>query len=161
MPEPDHYHAIIAMPYAKLGIRIDAEYLIGVEFLPMQTKARAPGEALAREACAQLSAYARDARFHFDLPLRLDGTAFQLRVWQALANIPAGETRSYGEIAQQIASAPRAVGRACGDNPIAVVIPCHRVVAKNGRGGFMHQSQGQALAIKDWLLQHEQGTAHS
>ena len=69
--------------------------------------------------------------------------------------IPRGQTRQYGELAAQIGSSARAVGQACGNNPIPVVIPCHRVVGKSGMGGFMHHSGGYALDIKRWLLAHE------
>ena len=77
-------------------------------------------------------------------------------MWQALSNIPSGQTRYYSELAAQLQSSPRAVGGACGANPIALVVPCHRVLAKSGLGGFMHQRSGQALDIKRWLLTHEQ-----
>ncbi|MGN6577608.1 MAG: methylated-DNA--[protein]-cysteine S-methyltransferase [Nocardioides sp.] len=90
---------------------------------------------LLAEAARQLTAYfARDLK-EFDLPLRPDGTPFQLRVWEQLRKIPYGETTSYGEIAQRLemnAGASRAVGAANGRNPIGIVIPCHRVVGANG-----------------------------
>jgi len=77
-------------------------------------------------------------------------------VWQTIQTIPSGKTSSYAEIAAQLHSAPRAVGRACGANRIPIVIPCHRVIAKNGGlGGFMNASDGNPLEIKRWLLRHE------
>jgi methylated-DNA-[protein]-cysteine S-methyltransferase len=76
-------------------------------------------------------------------------------VWQALRRIPGGSTQSYGELARQLHTAPRAVGQACGANPIPVIIPCHRVLARNGLGGFMSSAGGDSLAIKRWLLEHE------
>lgn len=72
----------------------------------------------------------------FDLPLEPSGTAFDRRVWQVLRTIPWGETRTYGEVARQAGGSPRAVGRAAGRNPIPIIIPCHRVVAADGLGGF-------------------------
>ena len=84
------------------------------------------------------------------------GTAFRQRVWDALLQIPIGESRTYGELARLLHSAPRAVGGACGANPIALVIPCHRVVGTHGSlGGFMGVTQGEPIAIKRWLLAHE------
>ena len=83
-----------------------------------------------------------------------NGTAYQQKVWQAIAEIPYGQVASYQDIARQIGSHPRAVGGACGKNPLALVIPCHRVVAKQGLGGFS-SGDAEALNIKRWLLKHE------
>ncbi|TAM44799.1 MAG: MGMT family protein, partial [Gammaproteobacteria bacterium] len=78
-------------------------------------------------------------------------------VWNALQRIPAGKVLSYGDLARKLKTGPRAVGNACRANPIPVVVPCHRVVASNGKGGFMGKTGGKALVIKDWLLAHERG----
>ncbi len=83
------------------------------------------------------------------------GTPFQQRVWRELIRIPPGNTRSYGELAKSLRSSPRAVAGACRRNPLPLLVPCHRVVAKDGPGGFMGRTDGSALAIKQWLLQHE------
>ena len=93
-----------------------------------------PDDALLRDAAAQLHAYFTGERCEFDVPLDLHGTAFQRGVWQALREIPAGSTRSYGQIATSIgaASAVRAVGGAVGRNPLSVIVPCHRVVGGDG-----------------------------
>ncbi|NQV59675.1 MAG: methylated-DNA--[protein]-cysteine S-methyltransferase [Alphaproteobacteria bacterium] len=88
------------------------------------------------QAKAQLEAYFDGQRQTFDLPLAPAGTAFQCRVWQLMQAIPCGETRSYGAMAKDLNSAARAVGMACGANPIPVIIPCHRVLAANGMGGY-------------------------
>jgi methylated-DNA-[protein]-cysteine S-methyltransferase len=93
--------------------------------------------ALLREARDQLHDYFDGKRAHFQLPLAPHGTPYQRRVWSALRTIPAGETRSYAEIAREVASHPRAVGQANGRNPIPIIIPCHRVVAASGAiGGY-------------------------
>jgi len=149
------YQAKLKIPCAVLGIRVTADQLSGIEFLPLNERVHAPSNALAREVCAQIAAYVHDPDFHFDVPLLISGTVHQMQVWQALRDIPRGEARTYGTLAQQLDSSPRAIGRACGDNPIPLIIPCHRVVAKNGPGGFMHHASGAPLAIKDWLLRHE------
>lgn len=92
---------------------------------------------LLRAARDQLDEYFAGRRTRFDLPLDPPGTPFQRRVWQALARIPFGQTRSYGALAAELGTAPRAVGGACGRNPIPVVIPCHRVLAAGRRlGGY-------------------------
>jgi len=99
-----------------------------------------------------------DADFVFGLPLRPAGTTFQRRVWAAIAAIPNHQTRTYGEIARALHSAPRAVGQACGANPFPLVIPCHRVLASGGGlGGFARHGGGFLLDVKRWLLAHEQG----
>lgn len=147
--------ARLATPFAVLGIVTDGGWLTGIEFLPPGTPPLAPATPLAREAARQLEAYLADAAFVFDLPLRPAGTPFRQRVWQAMRRIAPGQARTYGELAAELGSAPRAVGQACGDNPIPVIIPCHRVLAKDGLGGFMHASGGGALSIKHWLLDHE------
>lgn len=109
-------------------------------------------------AVEQLDAYFAGELQEFDLDLEMSGTAFQRRVWNALRAIPYGETRSYGEIAQQIGSptAFRAVGLANGHNPIAVIVPCHRVIGANGSlTGF-----GGGLERKSKLLDLEKNTAN-
>ena len=149
------YQAILSAPFGALGIRCTADALTGIDFLPADTPAQAPASRLAQRTCAQLQAWLQDASLRFDLPLAPGGTAHQNRVWQAMLAIPRGEVRSYGELAKQLGSAPRAVGQACGRNPIPIVIPCHRVVGKNGLGGFMQHGEGATLDIKRWLLAHE------
>jgi len=102
----------------------------------------------------QLQDYFDGIRTAFDLPLAPHGTAFQRKVWDALCTIPAGQTRSYLDIAQQVGCrAPRAIGQANGANPIPILIPCHRVVAANGAlGGY---SGGEGAATKRYLLDLE------
>ncbi|MDO4641811.1 MAG: methylated-DNA--[protein]-cysteine S-methyltransferase [Neisseria sp.] len=102
----------------------------------------------------KLDDYFSGRQKNFNHPISSRGTAFQQKVWQAIAMIPAGEVLTYQDIARQIGSHPRAVGGACGKNPLALVVPCHRVVAKQGLGGFS-SGEGDALNIKRWLLQHE------
>jgi methylated-DNA-[protein]-cysteine S-methyltransferase len=108
---------------------------------------------LLERACRQIDEYFGGERRDFDLPLDLAGTDFQRRVWLALAAIPFGETRSYGGLAGEAgaANAYRAVGAACGANPIVIVVPCHRVI---GSDGGLH-GFGGGLDLKAWLLRHE------
>ena len=154
-PAREH-DARLAAPFAVLGVLVEEDWLIGIDYLPLDTPPLPPRVQLAAEACAQLAEYLRNPRFRFDLPLHLAGTLFQRRVWDAVARIPAGETRSYAELAKQLHTGARAVGGACGANPIPLVVPCHRVVAASGGiGGFMHARDGAPLIVKRWLLEHE------
>ena len=112
----------------------------------------APATPLLAEAQRQIAAYFTSGTFVFDLPLRPAGTAFQNAVWQAMRAIPAGGVRTYGEIARELGSSARAVGGACGANPIPIVIPCHRVVAAGGLGGY---SGAGGVDAKAALLAHK------
>jgi methylated-DNA-[protein]-cysteine S-methyltransferase len=108
---------------------------------------------LLRRAVEQLHDYFDGRRAGFDLPLDPAGTPFRRRVWAAMRAIPPAETRTYAELARLLGSAPRAVGQACGANPIPILIPCHRVVAANGAlGGY---SGGEGPATKRYLLDLE------
>jgi methylated-DNA-[protein]-cysteine S-methyltransferase len=100
----------------------------------------------------QLEAYFDGKLTAFDLPLAPPGTPYRRQVWQALRDIPYGETRSYREIAAAIGGSARSVGQANGHNPIPLIIPCHRVVAANHIGGY---SGGDGLSTKRWLLDLE------
>ena len=91
---------------------------------------------LLHDANSQLDDYFDGLRKNFDLPLEPPGTKFQQRVWSMMEQIPYGKTITYGEIAKALGSSARAVGRACGANPIPIIIPCHRVVAANDMGGY-------------------------
>lgn len=151
------YDAVIAAPFGRLGITLQDGVLADIDFLDHKVPLRAPTGTAARHVCAALRAYLEKPRGKFHLPLATDGTDFQQRVWRALQRIPAGRVLSYGELAHKLKTGARAVGNACRANPIPIVIPCHRVVAANGKGGFMGKTGGRALVIKDWLLTHERG----
>lgn len=98
---------------------------------------RDDSDAVIREAARQLTAYFRGELREFDLPLDPKGTAFHHRVWAALRRIRYGEVRSYGDLARELGSVARAVGQANGANPIAIILPCHRVIAQDGSlGGY-------------------------
>ena len=156
-PATAAYDAIVALPVFALGIRTSADEVTAIDFLPPQPDAP-PRTLLAAEVVRQLQAYLQDPAFRFALPLRPAGTVFQRRVWAHIATIAPGKTESYGEVAHAIRSGPRAVGGACGANPYPVVVPCHRVVAAGGLGGFggrRDDPHDQQLTIKRWLLAHE------
>jgi len=150
------YSAKFRIPCAVLGIRTGNGTLTAIEYLPKSERAQAPTDALAERVVAQIERYLADPQMPFTLPLAHAGTAFRQRVRAALTKIPVGESRTYGEIAHALHTAPRAVGGACGGNPIALVVPCPRVVGSRGSlGGFMNAMDGDPLAIKRWLLAHE------
>ena len=154
--QTSNYQAKIAAPFAILGIRTEEDWLTNIDYLPLNTSLLSPVNPLAKEVCKQLKSYLKKPKFVFDLSMHISGTVHQRRVWQAIQVIPSGGTSSYGDIATQLHSAPRAVGRACGANKLPIIIPCHRVIAKNGGlGGFMNANDGFPLDIKRWLLRHE------
>jgi methylated-DNA-[protein]-cysteine S-methyltransferase len=154
--DSDIYAAKLRAPFAVLGVRTDGRVVTRVTYLPRDERAQAPTDAVAEKVTRQLEAYLADPEFRFTVPLAPTGTPFQRRVWQAIEAIPRSQSRTYGEIARMVRSAPRAVGQACGANRIALIIPCHRVVAAMGSlGGFMNADDGDPLAIKRWLLRHE------
>jgi len=103
----------------------------------------------------QLKRYFAAPHAGFDLPMQQHGTAYQQRVWRALQRIPPGQTLTYGQLAKRLHSSPRAIGNACRQNPLPLLIPCHRVVAASGLGGFSGETTGRPLALKRWLLEHE------
>ena len=152
------FQACLKAPFATLGITATESHVTGIRYLVPSVAAKAPKRnSIAHLACVQIQAYLENPRFAFDLPLRLAGTRHRLAVWEAMQRIPAGETRTYGELARELGSSARAVGGACGANPLPLVVPCHRVIAAGGAiGGFMgSRSEGFEIAIKRWLLEHE------
>jgi methylated-DNA-[protein]-cysteine S-methyltransferase len=153
------FSAVQPAPFGAVGVCTDGESVTSLVFLDLGVPALAPRDEPAREACRQLSAYFANPRHPFDLPLRPVGTAYQRRVWAAIAAVPCGETSTYGELARVLGSVPRAVGQACGANAYPLAIPCHRVVAVSGLGGFAHHTGGFLAGIKRWLLRHEAALA--
>jgi methylated-DNA-[protein]-cysteine S-methyltransferase len=153
----------VATPIGAMRVDVRDERIVAV-YLPN----RAPDDRLAggtardervlAAAAKQLTEYFAGKRRAFDLPLEAGGTPFQQRVWRALLAVPFGETCSYGDIARAIdapVSASRAVGAANGANPIAIVVPCHRVIGASGKlVGY-----GGGLPAKQWLLAHEREIA--
>lgn len=148
--------AVISTPVGFVGLAAEAGALIAVTFGPPWVAPEPPGPAVA-EAARQVEQYFAGRRTGFTVPLRRPAaTPFQHRVWDAMLRIPAGETRTYGELAAELGTSPRAVGGACGRNALPLFIPCHRVVAKTGLGGFSGDWEtGLALDVKQRLLEHE------
>ena len=149
------FQARLATPFAVLGIRTVGELLTDIEYLPRGAATLAPLNKLSERVCRQIARYIDDPHYRFNLPFDYGGTDFQCRVWREISAISVGKTCTYKEVAQRLHSAPRPVGGACGRNRLPLVIPCHRVLASNGIGGFMHARAGDPIAIKKWLLKHE------
>jgi len=147
----------VDFPKMKVAVATRDGRVTEIRYLPLASKAVSPRNALAEEAARQLERYREDPDARFDLPLHVEGTPFQRRLWDALCEIPRGKTMTYGELARRLGGEARAVGQACGDNRLPVVIPCHRVVAASGIGGFAHSTGGYLLEAKRWLLLHECG----
>jgi len=146
----------MVLPFGPGAIRIRARggYIERVEFLRTPCVPCIPRTELFRSARRQFSSYLKGELEVFSLPFRFPETAtpFQLKVWRELERITYGSVLTYGELARRVGSAPRAVGGALRANPLPVLIPCHRVVAKNGLGGFAGKRH---LAFKSFLLELE------
>ena len=146
-------------PIGRLVLESDGDVLIGVRLPNERRHTRRDAEdvpLVLKETATQLEEYFAGERTAFDLPMELDGTDFQREVWNELTRIPYGETISYGELARRVGrpNGPRAVGQANGRNPIPIIVPCHRVLASNGIGGY-----GGGLKVKRALLAVEGVTA--
>ena len=158
-----HWDAVIEFPKMKVAVATrdvnGNPCIAAIRYLPPETATKAPGNELAERAARQLERYREDPDARFDLPLLIEGTDFQRRVWDAMCAIPRGRTLTYGEMARKLDAGgydmARVVGQACGDNRLPIVIPCHRVVAASGIGGFSHSTGGYLLEVKRWLLMHE------
>ena len=151
------YDVVVEFPRMKVAVVTRGDRVAEIRYLPPGARAVSPRTALGEKAARQLEAYRAHPDARFDLPLLIEGTPFQRRLWAALGEIPRGRTLTYGELARRLDSEPRAVGQACGDNRLPIVIPCHRVIAANGIGGFAHATGGYLLEAKRWLLAHECG----
>ena len=138
------YQAVIAAPLGRVGIRMTGNTVSALDYLAADASEQPPIDEVTRTVVEQLEAYFRDPRHSFTVPLAPEGTAFQQRVWAALQIIPVGTVLTYGELARQLDSAARAIGGACRNNPIPILIPCHRVVGRQGLGGYAGEVTGDA-----------------
>lgn len=151
------FSAIVAAPFGAMGVRTSGGVLCELFYLPPQYEPKPPEDAVAEQAAQQVQRYLDDPDFRFDLPLARVGSEYQRKVWDAICAIPRGSVLTYGQVAKLVGSAPRAVGQACGANYFPLVIPCHRVTASGGIGGFSNHDDetGFHLSVKRWLLAHE------
>ena len=149
------YDAVLDFIPCRIGACFTGEALTRLHFLPGDTPLTGKLDDRARHLANEIDHYVHNPKHPFDLLFVPSGTPFQLRVGRALLTIPAGHSLTYGALASQLKTAPRAVGQACGSNALPLVIPCHRVVSAQGLGGFMHAASGAPTDIKAWLLLHE------
>lgn len=172
LPLPDPFSRVLAVDFPggcfQLGIRCGPrqdgqagevlqvlQFLPGGEIFPQATTSSPLTQRVEAALCAWIEDPAYDLAALVQ-PREARGTPYQQRVWAAIAAIPRGQTRSYGDLAEHLGSAPRAVGQACGANPLPLVVPCHRVISRSGTlGGFAHHGEGWLLRLKAWLLDRE------
>lgn len=157
---PAEYDFLYDSPIGKLGVCIDSESITRIVWLEEKasellkiSEGNVSNDCLKKMVIEALDNYFNSGLFESEISLRPQGTPFQLKVWQALKTIPFGSVRTYGDVAKECHSSSRAVGQACRRNNIPLFIPCHRVVAAKGLGGFM--GGYRHVGRKRWLLQHE------
>lgn len=146
---------VLTTPVGKLAVFVYEESLTQVDYGSSIRDSKQPLSPTAKKIKTQIECYFKTPDRKFDLPVSLDGTDFQIRVWRALQTIPVGKTMTYGQLAKKLKSSARAVGNACRNNPVPLVVPCHRVVAQKGIGGFGGKTEGINISRKRWLLDHE------
>lgn len=142
----------LPLPFSTLQIQTNDSFLVSLKKSNKKV-IQEGGDALSRHVKKQLKEYVEGKRRVFDVPVEMHGTPFQTSVWNALLKIPYGETRTYAQIAAMIGrpKAARAVGNALNKNPICIIVPCHRVTASKGLGGYAY-----GIAMKKQLLALEQ-----
>lgn len=150
MMDPDIARMMVNSPLGSLTISERDGAIVALDWHIARPTAATP---LLRRASEQLAEYFAGQRQVFDLPLAPQGSAFQQSVWRRMMQIPYGHVMTYGALAQAVGSAPRAVGGACGRNPIAIIIPCHRVVG--GSGALTGYSGAGGINTKQFLLELE------
>ena len=154
-----NYQAQVKTPIPELllGLKLNVEQATveGIEFLTGKQQAFCQQEPFIKHVVCQIEAYFNDPTKKMELSIKTKGTQYQQKVWQALKGIPCGTVLTYGQLAAQLKSSPRAVGAACRTNPVPLIVPCHRVVAKTGYGGYAGDVTGVLAKFKRWLLAHE------
>ena len=150
----------IDSPIGMLKLVISNNELVRVEFADdYDDKTVSATHPVVSKITKDIRQYFSDPTHTFTVQINLKGTPFQLSVWKALLAIPSGKTVTYGELAKKLKTGPRAIGQACRTNPVPVIIPCHRVVAANGNGGYAGATGGKLLDIKQYLIAHEKSAA--
>ena len=155
---------IFSSPVGDLIIRIVNDKLAGLEYLSssyqnLEDSFSVSHTALLTEVKKQLQHYFANPKYHFSLPIELTGTELQRKIWQELQLIESGQVITYGDLAKKLNTGPRIIGNACRRNPIAIIVPCHRVVGVNGLCGYSGQTEGKLFDVKKWLLDYEEAKA--
>ena len=149
------YDSVFESPLGRLGVQCSNDRVTRLDYVANTVPLKAAATSLERQVLKQLAQYFVNPGHHFTLPLDMQGTDFQCRVWHALTGIPAGRTMAYGQLAARLDSGARAVGNACRNNPVSIIVPCHRVVSAAGIGGYSGSTGGAEIQRKQWLLGHE------
>jgi|MGYP006105098319 methylated-DNA-[protein]-cysteine S-methyltransferase len=151
----DTFDYILPSPIGPLGLNISTKGIQRLFYIKTKQDSKIPSTGFGATVYQQVTEYFELQRTKFDLPIDIQGTQYQNKVWSEIAKISYGESLTYGDVANAINSGPRAVGNACRHNPIPIIIPCHRVVKKGGLGGYCGSIAGREIQQKDWLLRHE------
>ena len=155
MVDVDSWQFSLETQVGWLKVKGNQYFVTSSQFVFEQPTADCGEGAVRDRVYQQLQHYLEGQNTVFDVPLMTRGSEFQQKVWSELEAIPSGQTRTYGEIARKMGSSPRAIGGACRRNPVAVIVPCHRVVSASGAGGYAGDTQGNNMKVKLWLLDHE------
>ncbi len=162
MQAESHFHIPVQMGDLSLSLRLSFNHDRPVLLLIEDAAAISSRKTMPLPVAPKMFAILQQLRLYFEKghpihyqPDSFPGTAFQQRVLRALCQIPAGETRSYGQLARELGTSARAVGNACRRNPLPILIPCHRVVAASSLGGYAGETTGRNAQIKRCLLRHE------
>jgi len=155
----DSFDYILPSPIGHLGLNISSKGIKRLFYIKIKQDSRIPTTGFAAIVHLQIMEYFELKRTEFDLPIDIQGTVYQNRVWKEVAKISYGQSLTYGDIAKALNSGARAVGNACRHNPIPIIIPCHRVVKKDAIGGYCGSIAGREIQQKDWLLRHEIDTS--
>lgn len=154
------FDAVVTAPFGAIGINVADEYVTGMRLISSPLPRYCAAQPFAQYVALQLQQYLDHPGHVLEVPYIMQGTPFQKRVWRAMMEIPLGQVWTYSELAERVGSGPRAVANVCGANHLPLLVPCHRIVAKSGIGGFMKNDK-HGLDVKRWLLQHEHVNAYS
>lgn len=154
-----HYTAIISVSWpkrlGKLGIVVNKNSLVGIHFLDTQVADKPPVSSISQQIVSQIEQFFLNPIHPFSFYIKAEGSHFQKIVWRQLRKLAPGHVCRYGDLAKKCQTSARAIGNACRANPIPIVVPCHRVVAATGLGGYSGKVIGREIAIKKWLLNNE------
>lgn len=154
MIDYDSWDFTVRTPFSNIGAKTEDGVLVQLQLTDDALDIE-PVSTSDRKIARQIERYCKDPAKGFDMDFELRGTDFQKRVWRAMQKIPPGSVRTYGELAKKLKTSARAVGGACRRNNIVLVVPCHRVVASDGLGGFSGERMGKWPQVKRMLLDHE------
>ena len=149
------YDLVLVSPLGKLGVRLVHGAVSRLDYLSPSVPLKAARSRAGLRIARAIEHYFTHPDRPVTVPLAPAGTPFQHRVWSLLQAIPPGETRTYADLAGLLDSGARAVGNACRRNPVSIIVPCHRVVAAGGMGGYGGRTDPRGIWRKHWLLAHE------